>query len=106
MMIRKATREDLQEMQQLFYDTITSINKKDYNEDQIAVWAAYWIDFLTWQSKLKAQHFFVAEEHNLILGFISIDQSGNLDYLYIHKKNARPLEALNTNHYFLSHAYM
>jgi putative acetyltransferase len=85
MTIRIAAHGDLPEMQQLFYDTITFVNKKDYNDDQIAAWAAHAKDVLTWESKLNAQYFLVVEEFNSISGFASIDQSGCLDYLFIHK---------------------
>lgn len=39
MIIRKYQSLDCEEMAQLFYDTIHTINRKDYSKEQLDVWA-------------------------------------------------------------------
>ena len=88
-LIKPAQAIHLDQMRQLFYDTITTVNKKDYTEDQINAWAAGYKDIGKWIVKMKEQKFFVAEARNKLLGFASIAADGCLDYIYIHKDHQR-----------------
>lgn len=85
MQIRKATVADHSEIRQLFYDTINSVNAKDYTPGQVMVWSAAYTDTEKWMGKIASQHFFVAEQNNKIIGFASIEHHGYLDYMYVHK---------------------
>ena len=40
MQIRNARPGDMNELRELYYGTITTINSKDYNEEQIKAWAS------------------------------------------------------------------
>lgn len=83
--IRTAKLEDLDQILQLFRDTVTMINVKDYHPEQIAVWAASSNDVVRWMQKIKEQHFFVAHTGDKIVGFSSLTSEGYLDFMYIHK---------------------
>lgn len=83
--IRKANTDDINQIRQLFYDTITTINKKDYDEKQILAWILGAQNTEAWWKKIHEQHFFVAERDNVIVGFCSITEIGYIDYLYVHK---------------------
>jgi len=85
MTIRRADIKDLDEIRQLFYGTITTINTKDYNDEQIRTWASSFekIDF--WKKCIETQFFFVAEDNTLITGFASVTKKGLIDFLYTHK---------------------
>ena len=85
MQIRRATHEDLTEIIQLFYDTVIIVNARDYNADQVKVWAAAANNPETWKKKVKEQLFVVAEKNRKILGFASLEDDGCLDMLYVHK---------------------
>ena len=85
MKIRRAELKDTDQIRQLFYDTVTNINIKDYDTAQISVWASGYSDIKKWSSKIQEQYFFVAEQDNKITGFGSITSEGYLDYMYVHK---------------------
>lgn len=83
--IRPANYSDLSAITQLFYDTITTINTKDYNSNQIAIWSSTRSNLTMWQERLQTQQFFVAEINNAIVGFSSLGENGYLDFMYVHK---------------------
>ena len=85
MTIRPANIDDLDSIRQLFYETITTINAKDYNQKQILVWSAGYDNVDNWKKKITAQHFFVAMIEKDIAGFCSLTSDGYLDFMYIHK---------------------
>ena len=39
MIIREYRKEDLGEVMQLFYDTVHTVNRRDYTEEQVNAWA-------------------------------------------------------------------
>ncbi len=85
MKIRTATIEDLDQIRELFYETITTVNSKDYNPDQVAVWASGYENIEGWTAKINEQQFLVAENDGTITGFGSITNEGYLDFMYVHK---------------------
>lgn len=56
MIIRKAVMHNVDGIQQLFYDTVTTINRKDYNEEQIAAWSAGRNNTDHWLNRLNTQY--------------------------------------------------
>ncbi|MCX6155845.1 MAG: GNAT family N-acetyltransferase [Candidatus Kapabacteria bacterium] len=85
MEIRGASIEDIEEIKNLFRETVISVNSKDYNNEQISIWADFSNDSDLWNKRIVDEYFFVSEENNKILGFCSMTESGNLDMLYVHK---------------------
>ena len=85
MNIREYNKTDNNEIFNLFYNTVHSINTKDYLEEQVNVWAKKDIDIDHWCEKFKNSYTIIAEEDNKIVGFSNIDNNGYLDMLYIHK---------------------
>lgn len=85
MKIRRAEPEETDQIRTLFFDTVTNINCKDYDDEQISVWASAFNDIKKWSSKIQEQYFIVAEDENKITGFGSITSDGYLDYMYVHK---------------------
>lgn len=85
MKIRRAEPEETDQIRTLFFDTVTNINCKDYDDEQISVWASAYNDIKKWSSKIQEQYFIVAEDENKITGFGSITSDGYLDYMYVHK---------------------
>lgn len=85
MIIRRYEPKDCKALVELFYDTVHSVNAKDYTKEQLCVWATGIVDLEAWnQSLLK--HFSVVEvKDEIIVGFGDIDKSGYLDRLYVHK---------------------
>src|SRR3954469_12163229 len=86
MHIRKATPEDISELKKLYIGTITTVNPKDYNEEQIKVWASTAERTESLLRRINEQYFFVVEnDDKKITGFASLDKTGYLDLLYVHK---------------------
>ena len=86
MQIRKALPDDINELRELYYGTITTINSKDYNEEQIKAWAATSDRTEGFLKRIQEQYFFIAENNDRkIIGFASLDKTGYLDFLYVHK---------------------
>ncbi|MBD0277694.1 MAG: GNAT family N-acetyltransferase [Flavisolibacter sp.] len=86
MHIRQANPDDVVQLRELYFNTITTINAKDYTPEQITAWAATAYRTGSLLRKIRKQYFLVAEwENHQIIGFASLDDSGCLDMLYVHK---------------------
>jgi len=83
--IEDATQDDIAEIQQLFFDTINMICKKDYTKEQIEAWSSAKNDNEKWLNKILNQYFLVARSGNKIVGFGSLENNAYLDLLYVHK---------------------
>jgi putative acetyltransferase len=85
MKIRIAQEKDIENIAQLFYETITTVNKKDYSEEQILAWIVNARDLEKWSDLMKEQYFLVAEKDFIITGFASLDTNCCVDLMYVHK---------------------
>ena len=74
---------DLEELTQLFYDTVHTINAADYTPEQLNVWAARSLDRERWDRSLSSHYSLVAEGEEGIAGFGDIAPDGYLDRLYV-----------------------
>lgn len=83
--IRKAQLSDLNEMQQLFVDTINSICAKDYTSEQINVWTSSVENTSRWLDTFTNQFLLVAEKNGKIVGYGSLENNCYIDFLYVHK---------------------
>lgn len=83
--IRKATASDLDNITQLFRQTIETINAKDYLPEQIDAWKKGALNKENWLKKISEQYFLVGVADNKIVGFGSITQEGYLDFMYVSK---------------------
>lgn len=87
MNIRNFKDQDIESVLNLFYDTVHSVNSKDYNNEQLKAWAPKELDRLKWIESLNRNYSIVAEENTKIIGFGDIDSTGYLDRLYVHKNH-------------------
>lgn len=87
MNVRNFKNEDIESVLKLFYDTVHSINSKDYAKEQLKAWAPKELDKLKWIESLNKNYSLVAEEDTQIIGFGDIDSTGYLDRLYVHKNH-------------------
>lgn len=85
MRLRIAQLSDLDEMQELYVDTIKSVCNKDYNDEQIAVWTSTVENTERWNNVLKNQLVLLAEKNNKIVGYGTLDNGNYIDFFYIHK---------------------
>ena len=89
MFIRKYESTDCKELAELFYNTVHTINAKDYTKEQLDAWASGQGDLEKWDQSFQEHFTVVAVENGIIVGFGDIDTTGYLDRLYIHKNNQR-----------------
>lgn len=89
MTIRKYMPSDCEELAQLFYDTVHTVNANDYTIEQLNVWADGNVNLTQWNQSLSGHFSLVAVENGIIVGFGDIDKTGYLDRLYVHKDYQR-----------------
>lgn len=90
--IRQGQLNDLSELQKLFVDTITTICKTNYDNDQIEAWVSDTksnANRQRWQDTLTKQFVLVAQHDNKIVGFATLDNGNHIDFLYVHKDYQR-----------------
>lgn len=73
------------EVLRLFYDTVHTVNAKDYTEEQLDAWADGKPDAAKWNESLCAHFSLAAEADGILAGFGDIDETGYLDRLYVHR---------------------
>lgn len=82
-LIKRAVYRNIMDIQNLFSDTISTINAKDYNSEQIEKWIGKNAR-MKWMLKIKETFFLVALLESKLVGFGSLSREGVIDYLYIH----------------------
>ena len=85
MIIRKYRPADCECLAELFYQTVHSINAKDYTEEQLNAWATGKAELAEWNRSFSEHYSLVAVKDGVIAGFGDIDAAGYLDRLYVHK---------------------
>ena len=89
MTLRDYTKTDCAELAELFYDTVHTVNAKDYTQEQLDAWATGKVNLEAWNESFQAHHTVVAEMDGKIVGFGDMDETGYLDRLYVHKDYQR-----------------
>ena len=85
MSLRPYEPRDLSDIVQLFYDTVHTVNRRDYTEKQLEAWADGQIDLSAWNQSFLAHDTVVAVIDGQIVGFGDMDADGYLDRLYVHR---------------------
>ena len=85
MILRKYAKTDCAELAELLYDTVHTVNAKDYTREQLDAWATGEINLEAWNESFQAHLTVVAEMDDQIVGFGDMDKTGYLDRLYVHK---------------------
>ena len=85
MQLRAYRESDCEQLAELFYQTVHSVNAADYTKAQLDAWATGKVVLQEWNRSFLAHHTVVADEGGEIVGFGDIDPTGYLDRLYIHK---------------------
>ena len=89
MTLRDYTKTDCAELAELFYDTVHTVNAKDYTQEQLDAWATGKVNLEAWNESFQAHHTVVAEMDGKIVGFGDMDETGYLDRLYVHRDYQR-----------------
>ncbi len=76
MLIREYTTSDCERLAELFYETVHSVNAKDYTKEQLTVWATGDVNLSVWDKSFLEHKTLVAVEKDVIVGFGDIDNTG------------------------------
>lgn len=83
MELRRYRSSDCKGMAELFYDTVHSVNRRDYTPEQLDAWADGNVDLMDWDRSFQEHFTVVAEIHGCLAGFGDMDRDGYLDRLYV-----------------------
>lgn len=83
--LRPYRPSDCGQVLQLFYDTVHTVNARDYTAEQLDAWADGKPDEAVWNNSLTAHFSLAAEAGGVLAGFGDIDETGYLDRLYVHR---------------------
>lgn len=83
--LRKYRPEDAIPLASLFYETVHTVNIRDYTKEQVNAWATGRIDLEKWNQSFQEHYSIVAVANDTIIGFGDMDKSGYLDRLFVHK---------------------
>lgn len=90
MLIRKFDAPDTEPLLRLFYDTVHTVNSKDYPKEHLNAWAQESPDVKKWKDKFKSHKTYVALLDGKIVGFGSLDKDHtSVGMLYVHKDHQR-----------------
>ena len=87
--LRKYKQQDCEEMAQLFYDTVHTVNVKDYEKKQLDVWATGTVDLEGWNESFLAHDTVVAVDNDRIVGFGDMDETGEQNAPVFSMRNLR-----------------
>ena len=85
MQLRPYHTQDCPALAGLFYDTVHTVNARDYTPPQLDAWADGHADLAAWDRSLSEHHSLVAVWDGVIDGFGDMASDGYLDRLYVHK---------------------
>lgn len=85
LVIRRYRDDDFAAVSKLFYETVHSVNAKDYSAAQLDAWAPNVNCLQTRRADLLRQNTLIAQEQGVTVGFGSVDGYGCLDMLFVHR---------------------
>ncbi|MGE6228088.1 GNAT family N-acetyltransferase [Paenibacillus chitinolyticus] len=88
MEIRKFQVSDIRPIVSLFYETVHSVNKKDYTQEQLHAWASKEEEehrLESWKDSMSRNITYVALIDGKIVGFSDMTVNGYVDRLYVDK---------------------
>ncbi len=89
MIIRRYQPSDCKALAELFYNTVHTVNAKDYTKEQLNVWASKTVDLEKWNQSFEEHYCLVAVDEEIIIGFGDIDKTNYLDRLFVHSNYQR-----------------
>ncbi len=69
MILKEYRSEGCAVLAELFYNTVHSVNLRDYSEEQVCAWADGHVDLEKWDQSFREHHTVVAWEKDVITGF-------------------------------------
>jgi putative acetyltransferase len=72
-----------QEITELFYRSVHSIDSSIYSEEQKEAWAPRPIDYHKWRVRLARKRPYLAMINDRVVGFIELESDGHIDCTYV-----------------------
>lgn len=88
-MIRQYREADAEAVAVLFTESVHRLACSHYDEAQLAAWAPRPPDLRSWSARLSLSKTLVAEVNLQLAGFVSYEQNGHIDLLYVSPEHAR-----------------
>lgn len=85
MTFRNAVLEDLPAMKALYRDTILTVCRKDYTEEQVKIWSSSVNKEERWLDVVVNQLVLLAEIDGVLVGFGTLKNYNYIDFFYVHK---------------------
>ena len=83
--IRDYEQADAPAIARLFYETVRSVNRADYSDEQLQAWAPAIPDAGEWHDRMAGRKTLVAEEDGEVVGCCELEKDGHLDMFYVRK---------------------
>ncbi|WP_008312324.1 GNAT family N-acetyltransferase [Leptolyngbya sp. PCC 6406] len=88
--IRLFKTQDVEQIAQLFHDTVREVNVRDYSSNQVRAWAPDDIHFRNWLEVCSNRFTYVAAaDDGTIAGFGELEANGHIGCFYCHKNYQR-----------------
>ncbi len=88
MFVRGYQMSDCKEITELFYNTVHTINAKDYTKEQLDVWATGQADLEKWNQSLQEHYSIVAiDNNNGITRYPTYLANGRADIRILEERN-------------------
>ena len=81
--VRDYKAGDAPEIVRLFFETVRSVNRADYSDEQLNVWAPGLPELEEWHARMAGRRTLVAEEGGEVVGFAELEGDGHLDMFYV-----------------------
>lgn len=83
LIIREYNLDDIFVVAKIFYDTVHTVNAKDYTKKQLDVWATGHVDLDAWNRSFLEHDTLIAEIDGKTVGFADIDKTGFVDRIFV-----------------------
>jgi len=82
--IRNYKDSDAQALRSIHFNTIHTINTRDYTKEQLDAWAPASFDEEFWEKRFKGLSPFVAQINGTIVGYTDLQNNGLIDHFFCH----------------------
>lgn len=83
MIVRDYRGDEAGEICRLFYETVHSVNLRDYSSERVQAWAPALPDPEAWHGRMPGRHTLVVEGGDEVVGFAELEEDGHLDMFFV-----------------------
>ncbi len=88
-LIRRFRSGDETALRQLFFETIRTVNRKDYTEEQVRAWAPEDHGQQHWLERIRKLNPFVCEVDGEVAGYADLQPDGYIDHFFVSRHYQR-----------------